>query len=577
MPKKSLFRQPGAQHFQLVHRSQRDPLIHDPDASQHVLKAFVRANDKKGKTRADLESLLSPDDISRDSRVGEAALYGVYFDDTEYDYMQHLRTAGAEEEGVESILIEAPATSQKSKGKGKSKDPISLRDLPAEALPSVSEMPRNYESQEAVPSSIAGFQPDMDPHLRQVLEALEDDAFVDDGLEDDFFGELVAEGERNEDEEFGYQFHEDGDTPQDAPSTEDYEDPDSWEAAFAKFKKEQKEAPPPSDSDDELQSEGGDTVGNLPKLPVIGGKRRRKGTSDASGYSMSSSSMYRTDTLMTLDERFDQVILMENEYGSGEGEEVEEENDDLSSELSDEAPELITSREDFEAMMDDFMDNYELLGRKLKPVLPGDSGPEKLNTLRRAMGQDERVRIKSADDDDDEEELDDERLFAGYNVTEKEDRWDCETVLTTFSNLENHPRVIRARTSKPVPIIKLDPKTGLPSLNGDHQAAETRKGHHELHSVAEEEEDSRGPSGTHLSDCASNVLLTFHQLVVKQTISRPRDESKEDKKARKQAVKADRQARRVEKKVTQEQFSAEMKHQAQGLANKAQSSRTRKL
>lgn len=47
MPQKSIFRQPGAKHFQLVHRSQRDPLIHDPDASQHVLKEFERGNVKK--------------------------------------------------------------------------------------------------------------------------------------------------------------------------------------------------------------------------------------------------------------------------------------------------------------------------------------------------------------------------------------------------------------------------------------------------------------------------------------------------------------------------------------------------
>ena len=47
MPSKSIFRQPGAQHFQLVHRSQRDPLINDPDASQHVLKPVVRENAKK--------------------------------------------------------------------------------------------------------------------------------------------------------------------------------------------------------------------------------------------------------------------------------------------------------------------------------------------------------------------------------------------------------------------------------------------------------------------------------------------------------------------------------------------------
>lgn len=47
MPKKSIYRQPGAQHFQLVHRSQRDPLIHDPEASQHVLKPFERENIRK--------------------------------------------------------------------------------------------------------------------------------------------------------------------------------------------------------------------------------------------------------------------------------------------------------------------------------------------------------------------------------------------------------------------------------------------------------------------------------------------------------------------------------------------------
>ena len=46
-PKKSAFRGPEAQHFQLVHRSQRDPLINDPDANQRVLKPIGRANDRK--------------------------------------------------------------------------------------------------------------------------------------------------------------------------------------------------------------------------------------------------------------------------------------------------------------------------------------------------------------------------------------------------------------------------------------------------------------------------------------------------------------------------------------------------
>lgn len=233
--------------------------------------------------------------------------------------MQHLRPVGVQEDGVDSVLIEAPAQSKsKSKGKQRDIDPITLRDLPAEALPSTSELPRNYESQEAVPSSIAGFRPDMDPHLRQALEALEDDAFVDDGLDDDFFGELVQDGERSINEEFGFDFAEEGLDDEEArirmeeaPEDEGDED-DDWQARFAKFKKVQaKEAAAAAASDDEdMFSEGADTIGNLPEFSVIGGKKRRKGTSDASGYSMSSSSMFRNEGLRTLDDRFDQVDLL---------------------------------------------------------------------------------------------------------------------------------------------------------------------------------------------------------------------------------------------------------------------------
>jgi protein LTV1 len=241
------------------------------------------------------------------AHVGEAALYGVYYDDTEYDYMQHLRNVGEQEEGVESILIEAPSASQKSSSKARDKQPISLRDLPPESFPSASELPRNYESQEAVPSSIAGFQPDMDPHLRQVLEALDDEAFVDDELEDDFFGQLVEDGERGPEEQVEFEFYEgdglDGRVVQEKDRGEvDGEVEGGWEVRFAKFKNQQIAD---SSSDLDANSEGEDTIGRLPELSVIGGKRRRKGTSDASGYSMSSSSLFRNDALQTLDERFD--------------------------------------------------------------------------------------------------------------------------------------------------------------------------------------------------------------------------------------------------------------------------------
>jgi len=264
----------------------------------------------QGKSRADLEEILSSEDLPNSQReIGEAALYGVYFDDTEYDYMQHLRPVGVQEEGVESVLIEVPSSSRpKAPTQSKRNNSLNLLDLPDGVLASAYEIPRTYESQQAIPESISGFQPDMDPHLRQTLEALDDDAFVDDALEDGFFNELVADGERGSDEDVEFEFSEQGvgDIEEDQSIGEDI----SWEQRFSNFKKIQDGLGQSGRSENGCDSDGGDTVGSLPAMSVIGGKgkRRRKGTSDASGYSMSSSSMYRNEALQTLDERFDQVI-----------------------------------------------------------------------------------------------------------------------------------------------------------------------------------------------------------------------------------------------------------------------------
>ncbi|RPD82109.1 LTV-domain-containing protein [Lentinus tigrinus ALCF2SS1-7] len=537
MPPKSIFRQPGAQHFQVVHRSQRDPLIHDPEANKHVLKPVVRGNLVKGKSRAELEQLLAPSDLAHDKQranIGEAAAYGIYFDDTQYDYMQHLKPVGIQEDGVDSIWLEAPS---KSKGKGKAKDPIELLDLPEGTLASKSELPRNYEAQQEIPSSIAGFQPDMDPHLRQVLEALEDDAFVDEGIEDNFFGELVADGERAVDEDFEYEFREEGIPDGEVEHVEgetgpaDDED-ESWEARFARYKREQKSGPQDEETSDlDAYSEGGDTIGTLPQLSVIGGKkRRRKGASDASGYSMSSSSMWRNEHLTVLDERFDQI---QREYDSSDEEDEEPSLDDL-----DEAPDLIAAREDFDSMMDEFLEKYEVIAGKMRPTLPG-SATEKLDTVRKALGE---AKIRDAEESDSEGD----DILMPLDVDEKKDRWDCETILTTYSNLENHPRLIRARNDKSVPKIRLDPKTGLPSVL--------------------EEQPSKKPAQADSSETDEDAEENTRP--VRVTVSRSKDETPEEKKARKQAVKAERQARRSDKKATKEQFSKATRQQSQSLAQR---------
>src|SRR2546423_6507670 len=106
MPRKFIDKKKAAT-FHLVHRSHRDPLINDPDSSARVLKYvpptnlkstapgssknLVAAAGSKGPiTRSALDETVDVDAVRENE--GEAAEYGIYFDDTDYDYMQHLRS-----------------------------------------------------------------------------------------------------------------------------------------------------------------------------------------------------------------------------------------------------------------------------------------------------------------------------------------------------------------------------------------------------------------------------------------------------------------------------------------------------
>ena len=77
-------------------------------------------------------------------------------------------------------------------------------------------------------------------------------------------------------------------------------------------------------------------------------------------------------------------------------------------------------------MVNEFLNDFEIVGRKMKPKLEGESGPEKLDALRRAMGQDERVLVSNNGDEPDDGDGD---LFSS-DEEDKRDRWDCETILS---------------------------------------------------------------------------------------------------------------------------------------------------
>lgn len=380
-----------------------------------VLNPVALPNASKVKKLGDLASELGSDAMSIRDNEGEAANYGVYFDDTEYDYMQHIRDIG--EGGGEAVFVPAEPLMNKNKGKQKESLEDALRQLDLEnntkdliedetMLPSKHLPKQNYQAQQDVPDAIAGFQPDMDPRLREVLEALEDDAYVDD--DEDIFQELAKErGEIDE-----YEFDETWD------DTYPDEDDQGWESdATAKPNKEYNETDEVPDlvAAPEAQAENGqgpsddwydeykkfkqdksaekkpaargglggdgrsEMLSSIWTTTTNGGKRKkRKGAlTEASNYSMTSSSLVRTEQLGILDERFEKI---EEQYNT--------EFDDMASVSAISSMSSVTgpTRNDFDGLLDDFLGTHKTFNKKY--VRKGwNTGTQQLDEIRRELGK----------------------------------------------------------------------------------------------------------------------------------------------------------------------------------------------
>ncbi|CAO3671791.1 unnamed protein product [Umbelopsis ramanniana] len=535
MPKKPFINRKDAKHFHVVHRSQKDPLINHEGASQRVLQEFVPPNILKHKTQEEIKSIhhrpekLSQDQI--DEKVGQAALYGVYFDDSEYDYTQHLKPIGA----TDAVFLEAPS---KKKEKQPATGGINFVDetvnevlhrkdrkvhLPEGVLPSDIELFTPKTPLRSIDLFDGGLQPDMDPRLREIMEALDDEAYVEDNVED-FFDNLNAPGERYEPEEdddeeyYEEEYYEDEEYDENGePITyEPFDDEapeavpipaSNWEAAFKQFKKNQHAGLGSDDEDD-----------------------RRSGVT---GMTRATTASHRNANLTLLDERFEKI---EEEY-------EEEDSDFYDSDEDDEEP--MVAREDFNAILDDFLDNYEVVGKKMVHRLEGDTSEAKLDSIRNALGAAKLDNIET--DSPMPSRPTQKNTIEGVDVWDRPVKqratWDCQSVISTYSNLENHPRLIKEDNLRKR--IEIDPKTGLPILveAGKKQKASRKS---RLREQVEEEEEEEEESGS--EDDEDRVNLG---------VARSKDESKEDKKARKAALKEQKRNRRTEKKATKEAFKNE--------------------
>lgn len=724
MPPKSKWRSDDAQTFTLVHRSQRDPLINDPEASSRVLAPAAqrkRRTNAHGQpvTRNELEEEFKGKERGN---IGEAANYGVYFDDTEYDYMQHLRAIGDnynsrrggndEEDDVDVVMLPGPQTKGKGKAKAASGD-IEFKDegegdranmrLPDEVLASKEEMPRDWSRGTR---EEGGLRLDMDPHLRQVLEALDDDAFLagkakekakmraiqasqsgsrlpeagvsegangaavddqdgadlDDGEDDDddfeaLFSEVVAGGEYDPDEVDTVE----EDWRRQVPGGDEALYMTAGERAKEKLKQQGQAAilddpnlslservalfkeglapgaggvaedespaagPQPTQGKTRrvASSTGGSSIfgeGAPGKKHKAGSKARHamsyyapSADGGSTAWSMSSSAMARNSGLQHVDEGFDRMEQIYEQDGE------EEENDEDYGEDG-EGPMV---REDFEDILDEFLNKHEVIAGRLRQRLgaPDASGAEKLNILRHEIGA-AKIDRWLAEREESQEEIDKDIESRIRVVGMPKDDWDVETIQSTRTNLDNHPRLLSygapssmaSRSSfrpstlasgsktngssstssdgfESIPKVRINKRTGVPEVVGwtkQRRPAANGKadadGLPPLSSLSIDDRDDDDGSGPPPSPHANghsasmpsaedgedsddsgddteteSTILAAHR---RATVKRDRNESKEDKKARKDAAKTAKTLRKTEKSQRKTEFANERKRQA---------------
>ncbi|XP_078085509.1 protein LTV1 homolog [Mustelus asterias] len=241
------------------------------------------------------------------------------------------------------------------------------------------------------------------------------------------------------------------------------------------------------------------TEGGQREFPFLEEETRSRFTA----YSMTSSVMRRNEQLTLLDDRFEKLY--------------EEYDDDEIGALD--HHELEGCIQVDSTRLDEVISDYQT--QKAKDCqMPDDLGP--------------RGDVLLKEEEEAKEEI--EMLI----IEEPAEQWDCESILSTYSNLYNHPKLI---TDPPkFNPIKVSKKTGIP-LDVLSKPSLTAKQLERLETI-------------NISD-----------LPRASTQSRQRDESKEERKIRKQAIKGERKERRMEKKANRNAFTVEKARQEQVMLN----------
>lgn len=132
-------------------------------------------------------------------------------------------------------------------------------------------------------------------------------------------------------------------------------------------------------------------------------------------------------------------------------------------------------------------------------------------------------------------------------------------LLGTYSNLDNHPGMIKEQNRKR---IHIDPKTGMPVVTEklSKKALQRRK---------EEEEAAAAAAAEEAGEMDSDDEEDFEDEEEPENlgVKRNKTETKEEKKARKEAIKQEKKNRRETKKATKTAFATEKNRQEKVMKN----------
>jgi len=464
--KKQFVDKKTAHSFRLVHRSQRDPLIADEEAGDHVLAPLQQQHQQPKR-----ENVPKPT-----KHVEEEHKFGVYFDDN-YDYLQHLRDVNEVtrwEPIEERFRINADGTTHQA---GK--------DIPVPSKKHNLNLPSTLFETSGVElatgllnqaAPISGPHPDLDPDVLAALDNAFDFDDPEGQLEDDFISLANAPPEHPDLSAYRgtHESSDDDDGSEDEDTSSDDGESDE------------------DDDDDDAETYGGEET-------------RTRFTN----YSMTSATIKRGDGLRLIDDRFEKLYEAYDDDEVGELEAYEAE--DLAGHIEPDSDRMKQLVDEFETKQDD-----------------------KKNRVARLFAG--RERALAAESDSDGEPL--EKVFVRDDAARKE-RWDCETILTTYSTQYNHPTLIKEQPNAKKR-IRVNPKSGMPEPLTQRPGL-TKKGLSKL----DETNEQMDVDGQSVRSRATTV--------------RSKHETPEERKIRKRQVRLERKERRTEKKANKLAFKAEAK------------------